>query len=339
MKFLFLSLLFVFCFLPGFGQNKSQCEKNPDPSYSREGVSNRLVNAYNALKKERGVEFLDFKSQRGGYPDLFIWDLTDVSNRSFGSGDCVDFIEGHVYHFAAREMFFSLSMAAVLEGGTVSIYGPLNCGEAANDFERLLLRLNGKVGRNDPARETLTRVKNYRRFGHYFRADFETPSCLKERTPPKNSDPLYSRTAIIERLSNHLRSLTEKYRYFPQMVDEGDWAIGFFVHDLTNPENKQTGLTESVEFKDRHVYHFAYIDLPFSYSNIAYLENGQIKIFKSLNCPGRGDRVSDAIAYLDSKLKPGANKRAVLARVKDYRKYGVYSSFDGSASVRCSNLK
>ncbi len=112
-------------------------------------------------------------------------------------------------------------------------------------------------------------------------------------------------------------------------------AIGFFVHDLTDPSNKQTSLLERVNFINDHVYHFAYIDAPYSFSNIAVLHDGEIKIFKAINCKNSGDEVKDVIKYLSKILSDNENREETIERVKNYRKFGVYASLNGISTPQC----
>jgi len=106
-------------------------------------------------------------------------------------------------------------------------------------------------------------------------------------------------------------------------------------YDLTDPDNKQTSLLERIEFKNGHLYHFADIDLPFSYSNIAFLVDGQVRIFRTVNCAGKGDNLNEVISYLNGKLRGTKNKDEIIQLVSNYRKFGVYVSLDGLSAPRC----
>src|SRR5690606_37719196 len=117
---------------------------------------------------------------------------------------------------------------------------------------------------------------------------------------------LYNRGNVLGQFADVLRSSVSeevKEQLSWQFFVEEERANGFFIWDLTEPSNKQTSLLERVEFKNNHIYHFAFIDAPFSFSNIAILEDGKLKIFKAINCKGKSDSLQDVVAYLNGKLK------------------------------------
>ena len=66
----------------------------------------------------------------------------------------------------------------------------------------------------------------------------------------------------------------------------------------------------------------------YSFSHIGILEDGSLKVFKSINCKGRADSLEDVLAYLIEKLKDDKNKQEIISRVKNYRKYGLYTTVD-----------
>jgi hypothetical protein len=79
--------------------------------------------------------------------------------------------------------------------------------------------------------------------------------------------------------------------------------------------------------------------LPWSFSFIAVLGEDDMTIFKGLNCEEKGDSLEDVLKYLNEKLKNTNNKNEIIERVKNYRKYGVYTSFNGISSPQCDNLQ
>ena len=119
----------------------------------------------------------------------------------------------------------------------------------------------------------------------------------------------------------------------PKVVNNNERPIGFFVFDLTDTSNKGTPLGRCMEFKDNHIYHFALIHTPSSYSHLVFLENGNLKIFKAVNCKN-GDSLDDVINYLNRILKDIENKDEILERVRNYREYGIYATVDDD-SLRC----
>src|SRR5215213_747488 len=88
--------------LPKDVQNAARkCNPNPDPLYVRSRVLDELANILNDSIPEysKGVS-------RGFYTDdesgigFFVVDLMNPSNKNLTLQDCVDFINGHVYHVA-----------------------------------------------------------------------------------------------------------------------------------------------------------------------------------------------------------------------------------------------
>lgn len=151
-----------------------------------------------------------------------------------------------------------------------------------------------------------------------------------------NSDTLYNRPVILRQLANILeRSIPEFFEF-----DRGGFQVkeekgkNFFVYDLVDTTNKQTS-TQCVQLADKHVYHFAPIHLPYSFSHIVVLEGGNLKVFRSINCKGRGDTLENVIAYVKTRLADQLDTNEVIGRIKDYRKYGFYFTVDDDV-IRCT---
>jgi hypothetical protein len=272
---------------------------------------------------------------------FFVYDLTDPSNSyfsaSFGRSEkgCVTFIEGHVYHFSTKGLAASKSQIAVFEHGKLKVFNSTNCKQDKAGLGEVLDYVVNKSVIVKEKDDTLTRIKHYRRYGKYESVDSTEYNCGREQINP-NSDKLYSRRAILYRF---LEALGYFERNYPNYRIEADRAVGFFVYDLTEPSNKQTSLLERVDFKNGHVYHFADIDLPFSFSNIAVLEDGHIRIFRNINCEGKGARIEEIISYLNEKLKHDKNKDEIIQRVINYRRFGVYTSLNGLSTPQCGLLQ
>lgn len=161
----------------------------------------------------------------------------------------------------------------------------------------------------------------------------------KTRCKP-NPDPLYVRSRVLGELANVLNeSIPEYSKGVPKgFYSESENAIGFFVVDLTNPTNKQSTFQECVEFTNGHIYHVAPHDSYYSLSHIVILEEGKLKVFRSVNCPPRGDRLEDAISYISTKLAHDKQRDEIISRVRDYKKYGFYGSLHHAASI-CEHRK
>ena len=307
------------------------CPVNPDPRYDRR----KLLEQFDAILKASVPEYAKYPLVSGGF---FVHDLTDPSN-SHPSARCINFVDKHVYHFAVVYIPFSQSHFAVLDGGALKVFKSVNCKDSKDRLEDVISYVRARLKGDERQDETITRLKNYRRYGRYKTTDELSVACNADERVPENPDKLYPRGKTLQQLSEVLRgSLPEAERtnHFSFPVEQSR-ANGFFVYDLTEPTNKQTSLLERVDFKNRHVYHVSYIDLPFSFSHIVILEDGELKVFRSVNCRGKGDSIEEVVGYLSQKLKGDNSKAEIINRVKKYREYGIYAPFDGSSTPRCES--
>jgi hypothetical protein len=150
-----------------------------------------------------------------------------------------------------------------------------------------------------------------------------------------NSDPSYERSSVLEQLATILNQSIPEYSRANSkgFYTDSDNAIGFFVIDLTDPSNKYVALQDCVDFIDHHVYHVAPLQSPYSLSHIVIPERRGLKVFRSINCPGRGDRLDDVITYLNTLLINDNKKNQIINRVRRYRQYGYYYSMDHAGSI------
>lgn len=312
-----------------------QCPKNPDVLYEREKL---LTIFEDTLKHSVPIYGRTFFS---GY---FVYDLTDPSNKylpnSAQAESCINFIDKHIYHFSPVEYEDSLSHIAILENGNVKIFKSLNCLNRPGSLLEAVRYVDKTPMSFQSKQETLNRLRNYRRYGYYLTIDSYRVLCNFDTALPKNSDPLYHRGKVLAQFADELRSSVseEVQSHLPRFLVEEERGNGFFVWDLTDPTNKQTSLLERVDFKNNHVYHFAFIDLPFSFSNIAFLEDGKAKIFTAINCEGKRNSLEDVMMYLNERLKNSENKTEIIKRLKNYREYGVYASLKGLSTPQCEEV-
>jgi hypothetical protein len=150
-----------------------------------------------------------------------------------------------------------------------------------------------------------------------------------------NPDPLYVRSRVLDELADILNNSIPEYSkgVSQGFYSDNDSGIGFFVVDLTNPTNKSLTLQDCVDFINGHVYHVAPSDSYYSLSHIVILEKGKLKVFRSVNCPSRGDRLEDAINYVSDKLSRDKQRDETIDRVRNYKKYGFYGSLHHAASI------
>lgn len=347
LKIIQIFSLSVTCLLFGISQTYGQtenvgntpflrsCPQNSDPMYDRQTTLRKLERI---LKRENS--FYDEFPLMG----FFVYDLTDPSNsyksqrNGLPEAGCINFVNNHIYHFSAADWSSSKSQIAILENGKMKVFRSINCKGSKEKLGDVLRYVNENL-KDKNKDETITRLKNYRRYGIYETVDATDYSCGNEEAP-QNSDKMYSRRGVLmEFLATLVHPRRSRVtRGFPNPFIEESRAVGFFVYDLTDPSNKQTSLLERIEFKNNHVYHFGHIDAPFSFSNIAVLEDGKPKIFKTINCEGKGDSLEDVIAYLNEKFRNDKNKDEIITRVKSYREYGAYASFNGLSEPQCKEV-
>lgn len=157
---------------------------------------------------------------------------------------------------------------------------------------------------------------------------------------PANPDALYNREQVLKKFADILNASIPEYQRIEKakFSIRNESGIGFFIYDLSDPSNRAASFKDCVNFMDGHIYHFAPIIRNYSFSHIAVLENKKIKIFRSINCKNRGDSLTSVITYLSPKLADNNDSKAIMDRVKNYRKYGVYMNDDDS-SLFCKEIE
>ncbi len=152
-------------------------------------------------------------------------------------------------------------------------------------------------------------------------------------TPDDNG---YNKREILFQFGNILSELVPSYRRLDGrgFYAEGECQLsGAFIIDLSDTTNRETTPDECIKFLDGHVYHFAPIRNNNSYSNIAVLAGGNVKLFKAINCPEKGDKLNDVIDFV--RRLEAMNDNILLNRIRSYRKYGVYLKIDEQSEFRC----
>ncbi len=117
-------------------------------------------------------------------------------------------------------------------------------------------------------------------------------------------------------------------RYDMTAVNEG-YGLGgqgfYFIWDLTDPSNKLTAPGACISFKEGHFYHFSRSYYAASFSHIARLRGGEIEFVDSVNCPSGQ---AGYVKLLETVANDKSVSRKVLKRLKQYRKFGIYSRTD-----------
>ncbi len=113
--------------------------------------------------------------------------------------------------------------------------------------------------------------------------------------------------------------------------------VNFFVFDLIDTTNNSENDRGFIEFKDPGIYHFSPTRYRYSYSHIAILHNGKLKIFSYLNCDENGETVEKVLTYIERYL---SLEKEALDRIRRYRSYGHYvlrDPMEKSSGILCPN--
>lgn len=168
-------------------------------------------------------------------------------------------------------------------------------------------------------------------------------ACAREES---GSEPAHSSRAVLEEFASILNRNIPEFRRVADPrgfhVDNGR-PVNFFVVNLADTTNafpprplassaRADADTSPFVLNQLGVYHFAPLDLNFSFSHVAVLENGRLKVFSFLNCEGRGETVRDVVQYL---AQLGSYSDTVIGRVQNYRSYGTYFQTDPQSHVAC----
>ncbi len=314
-----------------------KCSLNSDVRYDRDQILGELATILDDL-------FPDYKSFEKYRKDFFVQDLTDISNNyRVGKKNCINFINEHIYYFAPISFEKAAPHIAILQNGDLKVFKNIDCRNSGDKLSDVVKYLDTNLKPSSNKKDILTRVANYRRYGFYMMFDGPNEYCSSyDRPIPRIPTEEDLRTVGgLEKFAATLHSSIRKagQKFYPGFFVERGLANGFFVYDLTDPTNKQTSLLESVSLLKGHVYHFAAIDLPWSFSFIAVAGESEsdTKIFRAINCKSRGDKLSDVLDDLSTNLPDTAEKKNILDRVKNYRSYGVYAAFDGRSEPRCND--
>ena len=116
--------------------------------------------------------------------------------------------------------------------------------------------------------------------------------------------------------------------------------VNFFIYDLVDTVNNSylpnIKVDREVRLRAEGVYHFAPWDLTVSFSHIAVIKGKEIKVFRLLNCDGKGDNIDEVLKYLENNFNYAP---PVLKRVAKYRQHGVYAATDDMSYVDCELVK
>lgn len=163
--------------------------------------------------------------------------------------------------------------------------------------------------------------------------DNKTSNCCSDTL----IDGKYNRKKVFNEFAKTLNLLVPEWGIDKKgfYVNEDCQLIGAFIWDITDTLNKETTLNECIALQEGHIYHFSPMRKTYSYSNIAILNDGKVKIFKAINCPEKGDKIEDVIQYAKDSLSSMPDQSELINRLKNYRKYGVYLRVDEQTEFKC----
>lgn len=141
-----------------------------DYSYDRGTTLKKIEKILNKSAPEY-KEIVDdgFSNIDGGIPIGYsVFDLTNPSNKSKktpeDTGEGIEFIEGHFYHFSPVIMSMSYSHIAFFSKGEMITFSSINCLDKGDSFNSVLEFIKDKPSIK---KEVINNIKNYRRFGYY----------------------------------------------------------------------------------------------------------------------------------------------------------------------------
>lgn len=154
----------------------------------------------------------------------------------------------------------------------------------------------------------------------------------------KNADKRYKREIVLPQMAEALNNSIPEYK---NRFHQSSFSVvnndprGFFIYDLSDTTNKIMESGHCIKLIDQHIYHFSPFRYPYDLSHIAYLHDGEVKIFGPVDCTNRGSRLQEVLHYLQKNLADNSNKDILLERVREHRKYGIYYKIDPMAQSLC----
>jgi hypothetical protein len=158
MKYLFI----VFLLLSGcFFKNKA----TDNPIYKRKKLLNLICEKLNDNIKYYSIDFTNrYYVENENFCNFFIYDLVDTLNYSPNSKKKrIIFEEKHVYHIAALNSFFKISMIMILYKGKIYFFESLNCKNSINSIQDVInfIEANPDINLNETIIKRIIGFKQY----------------------------------------------------------------------------------------------------------------------------------------------------------------------------------
>lgn len=181
------------------------------------------------------------------------------------------------------------------------------------------------------------------RYTKYFFLFFLFSICLcrattaQEKLCPNNPDSLYNRQEVLKKFQDSLDRSLLNYPY--QLMVKDDKPVGFFIYDLTFPLNKTAYKNDyCINFLNGHVYHLSSDFFDYSKSFIAILLDGEVKIFRAINCGDSEGNLREVVNFVKENLAGSKNIQNTLMRLENYRRYGIWIEKNQPTPLDCKTF-
>jgi len=149
------------------------------------------------------------------------------------------------------------------------------------------------------------------------------------------NNSLYNKDSILVLMASIMKEQVNRVKpndNFEHGISEDGKSYGFFIYDIIDTTNYSKD--GSVDFINKHIYHFSSINYRYHFSNICYLNNGEIILFKSLNCDNYGNNIQEVKNYfLQDSLY--SKQYHVLLRLDQLDRFSIFFKRSKLTGVKC----
>ena len=146
-------------------------------NYDQTKVLNSFCTVLYELKKHYNfTEKLIYYGVKTNKPvGFFVYDLSDTLNNS--KNGTVNFKEGHIYHFAPRDLYYSYSSFCFLLKGKLVFFKAVNCKKPINNINEVISFLENHLTNNVDSKEVIKRVPDYKHYANLKMNDLYVCKC------------------------------------------------------------------------------------------------------------------------------------------------------------------
>ncbi len=317
--------VFLFCGVSVTLAN--DCVPNGDLQYDRSAI---LMSFLERVIKDPGYTT---RLEAGGQKTrgFDVYDLVDGGNTTRG-GKCIEFKEGHIYHFSSTEFRWSVSHIAILKHGEVKIFSAINCGNIIKNLREVTRFANRALENREDKKEVLIRLSFYRRYAYWVWQIDPLVNCNSSVEIPENRYGDSSRNIIIEKWSRIARAhVPDAFDgYVGNIPVENQVVDDIYIQDLSDLNNKQDSVVSPIILNEGHLYQFGLIDLPYSLTHFAVLKNGEINYFTATECRPKMDRLEQLTMFIEENIESRKEVRKMKERIREYEKYRIATPLAGA---------